>query len=231
MRNYSRALSSLSAMLVFLCLILFSPLRASGQTLEPKPKVARRTITPDLRATELYSDRLSLKVTLINLPGADHINSYWHAEFKVYFVPEREFQDSVKQLARNGKDRQLRPEYFPNRIPLTGGKFDKKELGTLDKRTFVSREIEFRRKIPVEHQTSFSSILVFYSIKIYDDKLRKHIYKSDVVVYPPFDTDSNKNDKLSPRSGIYLSFYVAEGGSIYWSNRKSAGETTEWRPQ
>jgi hypothetical protein len=188
-------------------------------------------MTPNLPASELYSDLLSMRVTLINLPGAGGMRSYWQTEYKVYFVAEREFRDKSMQLSRNGESRQFRPEDFPNGILLTEGRFEKRKLSTLEERAFIARGIKFKRRIPVAQQTSFGAILVFYSIKVYDDKLGRNIYHSGMTVHLPFDDDSNEGDRLSPRSWIYLSFYVAENGSVYGSILKSAGETTEWKPR
>ncbi len=218
--------------LAVLCAILLLSLGTTGQTPKTKPKVVSQgAITGNSPATELYLNKLTLKVTLINLPGASHMDSSWQAEYQVYFVAEQEFEASMKRLTRNDRGREPTPSDFPGKILLTEGRFEKKGLSRLEERTFVSDGIEFKRKIPIELQTSFSSILVFYSIKIYDDKLRKNIYKSGVAIYPPFDTDSKENGRTSPRRGVYLSFYVAENGAVYWSSRKSAGETTEWMPR
>ncbi|HZH29672.1 MAG TPA: hypothetical protein VEY11_02700 [Pyrinomonadaceae bacterium] len=195
-----------------------------------RARIDRRSIKPNQPTPELYPDKLSMKITLMNLPGAHLSRSGWEVEFKTYFVAEQDFARTMKQLAREGKSRELRPEYFSSRILLAEGKFSKNNIRTLRERTFWREGIDFKNRIPYQQQTSFSSLLSFYSVKIYDAKLKKNIYGSDVFVVPPFDMDSNDRNNFSPTSGLYLNFYVSDDGSLYKSSRKSASETTEWKP-
>jgi hypothetical protein len=102
-------------------------------------------------------------------------------------------------------------------------------LGTLKDRAVV-RQIAFRNKIPLEQQTSFSSLMSFYSVKVFDGKLKKDIYGSDVFIVPPFERDANDRNSLFPRTELFLNFFVAQDGWLYKSNTKSASETTEWNP-
>lgn len=197
---------------------------------QQKMRIDRRTVRPNLIAPELYSDKLSLKITLMNLPGAATSASYWEVEFQVFFVPEQEFEKNMKELNKAGKGRELRPEYFPGRILLATGKFNKQKLETLKERAFVRQGIPFRDKIPSEQQTSFSSLMSFYSVKVFDGKLKKDVYGSDVFIVPPFETDTDDRNSLLARTGLYLNFFVAPDGSLYRSNTKSASETTEWNP-
>jgi hypothetical protein len=166
----------------------------------------------------------------MNLPGAATSASYWEVEFQLFFVPEQEFEKNMKELNKAGKGRELRPEYFPGRILLATGKFNKQKLDTLKERAFVRHGIPFRDKIPSEQQTSFSSLMSFYSVKVFDGKLKKDIYGSDVFIVPPFETDTDDRNSLLARTGLYLNFFVAPDGSLYRSNTKSASETTEWNP-
>lgn len=202
----------------------------SGQAQDPQAKVDPRTIAPNTVTPELYSENLSLKITLMNLPGAKSSASTWQVEYRIYFVPETEFEKTFRQVKKEGKSRELHPEYFPNKTLLAEGKLNKRDLSTLPLRTMVRERIEFKRKIATEQQTSFSNILSFYSVKIYDGELKKDIYQSDVFIVPPFDTDAEDKSSLRPRSHVYLNFYVSPEGAIYRSSRKSASETTEWRP-
>lgn len=195
-----------------------------------KGTIDRRVISPNRVAPELYSDKIGLKITLINLPGAKNAQSNWQAEYKVFFVPEKDFEETTKRLSREGKLSDLKPDYFPTRILLAEGSLSKKRLMTLPERTFVRSAIDFKSKIPGTQQTSFSSILSFYSIKIYDGELKKNIYQSDVFIVPPFDTDIADKSVVQPRSNIYLSFFVATDGALYKSNKKVSSETSEWRP-
>jgi hypothetical protein len=210
--------------------VLFLPAGTAGQTRQPSARIEHRTITPNLSAPELYSDQVSLKIALANLPGADVPGSFWQGEFKVYFVAEQDFQRIMKELQRDGRNRELKPEYFPSRILIAEGSFTKNRLRTLDERTFLREGIPFKRKIPAPQRTSFSSLLTFFSVKVHDAKLKRDAYRSDVFIVPPFDTDSNERDTFSPRSSLYLSLYVDDRGSLFWSNRKKAGESTVWNP-
>jgi hypothetical protein len=221
---------TLQVLIVFSCLLLSSLWPVGGAGQEQKFRVDRRTITPNRPAPELYSENLSLKITLMNLPGAATSTSYWEVEFQVYFVAEQDFGKNLKEIKQAGKGRELRPEYFPNRILLATGKFNKHSLGTLRERAFVQRGISFRNKIPLEQQTSFSSLLSFYSVKVYDGKLKKDIYGSSVFIVPPFDRETNDSNSLFPRTDLFLNFFVADNGSLYRSNTKSASESTEWKP-
>jgi len=215
--------------IIFSGLLLLSlwPVGTAGQR---KMRIDRRTIRPNLISPDLYSDKLSLKITLMNLPGATNSASYWEVEFKVFFVPEEDFEKSMKELNKTGKGRDLRPEYFPGRILLATGKFNKQKLDTLQERAYVRPGIVFRNKIPADQQTSFSSLMSFYSIKVFDGKLKKDIYGSDVFIVPPFEADSDDRNSLLARTDLFLNFFVAEDGSLYRSNTRSASESTEWNP-
>jgi len=94
----------------------------------------------------------------------------------------------------------------------------------------VRNGIAFRDKIPADQQTSFSSLMSFYSVRVFDGKLKKDIYGSDVFIVPPFEADTNDKNSLLPRTDLFLNFFVAEDGSLYRSNTRSASETTEWNP-
>ena len=224
--KYRRTLQSLIISGCFLLSTLW-PVGGAGQ--QPKMRVDGRTIKPNLIAPELYSDKLSLKITLMNLPGATTLTSHWEVEFQVFLVPEQDFGKNLKEIKKAGNARELRPEYFPSRILLATGKFNKRRLSTLKERAFV-RQIDFRNKVPPQQQTSFSSLMSFYSVKVFDGKLKKDIYGSAVFIVPPFERDSNDRNSLLPRTELFLNFFVSEDGSLYKSNTKSASETTEWNP-
>ena len=219
---------------LLLCCVLVSglcPVAGAGERSEDqKMRVDRRTITPNQPAPELYADELSLKITLMNLPGAATSASYWEVEYKVYFVAEQDFERTVKEMNKAGKGRDLRPEHFQSKILLAEGKFNKQKLTTLKDRAFLRQKIDFRGKVPHEQQTSFSSIMSFYAVKVFDAKLKKDVYGSDVFIVPPFETDTNDRNSLSPRNELFLNFFVADDGSLFRSNTKSASESTEWKP-
>lgn len=218
---------TLKSLIIFGCLLFASlwPVGSLGQ--EQKMRIDGRTVTPNRMAPELYSDKLSLKITLMNLPGAATSASRWEVEFQVFFVPEQDFKKNLKDAKDAGKGRELRPEYFPGRILLATGKFNKHGLGTLKERAFV-RQMVFRKRIPREQQTSFSSLMSFYSVKVFDGKLNKDIYGSSVFIVPPFEMDTNNRNSFSPRTDLFLNFFVAEDGALYRSNNKSDSETTAW---
>jgi hypothetical protein len=224
--KYRKTLQSLN---ILGCLLLSGlwPVGSMGQ--QQQMRVDGRTIRPNLIAPELYSDQLALKITLMNLPGAVTSASRWEVEFQVFFVPEQDFRKNVDDVKKAGKRQELKPEHFPTRILLTTGKFNKHKLGTLKERAFV-RQIAFRSKVPAEQQTSFSSLMSFYSVKVFDGKLKKDIYGSHVFIVPPFERDTNNRNGFLPRTELFLNFFVAEDGSLYRSNTKSASETTEWNP-
>ena len=222
--------STLQRLIIFGCFLLSSLWPIEGAAQQQKMRIDRRTIRPNLIAPALYSDKLSLKITLMNLPGAATSASYWEVEFQVFFVPEQDFEKTMKELNKAGKGRELRPEYFPSKILLATGKFNKHKLDTLQERAFVRQGIAFRDKVPPEQQTSFSSLMTFYSVRVFDGKLKRDIYGSDVFIVPPFETDTDDRNSFVPRSDLFLNFFVAEDGSLYRSNTKSASETSEWKP-
>ncbi|HJP92913.1 MAG TPA: hypothetical protein VJ875_13225 [Pyrinomonadaceae bacterium] len=221
-------------LLTICCLSFFSILLPvagiSQQSVNQKMRIDRRRIIPNAIAPEVYADALSLKITLMNLPGAAIPASHWEVEYKVFFVAEQDFEKSMKELNKAGKGRDLRPEYFQSRILLAEGKYSKRNLPSLKERAFFQEGIVFRDKVPHEQQTSFCSIMTFYSVKVFDAKLKKDIYGSDVFIVPPFEADVNDRNVLSPRTDLFLNFFVAEDGSLYRSNTKSASESTEWKP-
>lgn len=220
---------------LLLCCALVSGLcptaGADERSEDQKMRIDRQTIRPNQLASELYADELSLKITLMNLPGTATPSSYWEVEYKVYFVAEQDFERTVKEMNKAGKGRELKPEHFQSKILLAEGKFSKQRLTTLKDRTFLREKIDFRGKVPHAQQTSFSSIMTFYAVKVFDAKLKKDVYGSDVFVVPPFDSDTTDKNSLSPRKELFLNFFVADDGSLYRSNTKSASESTEWKPK
>ena len=225
-----KTIQSVGSLPILLVFILFSATNSVGQTPSQKSRVDSRVVGANRLAPELYSDKLSLKITLMNLPGAKQAGNSWQVGYKVFFVAEQDFEKVMKQLAKDGRSRDLRPEYFPDKVLLAEGEFSRNKLNTLQERTFLQQEVDFKRKIPVKQQTAFSSILSFYSTKVYDARLQKNIYGSDVFIVPPFDTNSENKSAFSQNTTLYLNFYVSDAGSLYKSNRKSASETTEWNP-
>ena len=222
--------SPLQNLIILGCFLLSSLWPVGGVSQQTKMRLNRRIVKPNVIAPELYADKLSLKITLMNLPGATTSTSHWQVEFQVVFVPEEDFGKNLKDIKEAGKYRELRPEYFPSRILLAKGKFNKHSLGTLKERAFVLDGIAFRNRIPPKQQTTFCRIINFYSVKVFDGKLKKDIYDSAVFIVPPFETEADDSDSLLPRTNLFLNFFVAEDGGLYKSNTKRASETTEWNP-
>jgi hypothetical protein len=81
--KYRRILKSL----IIFGFLLSSVWPVGGAGQEPKWRIDGRTITPNRLAPEVYSDNLSLKITLMNLPGAATSTSHWEVEYQVIFVP------------------------------------------------------------------------------------------------------------------------------------------------
>jgi hypothetical protein len=224
---------TLQGLVILICLLGSSvwPVEGTGgRRLNQKVRIDRRTITPNRPAPQLYADKLALKITLMNLPGAETPPSHWEVEYRVYFVAEQDFEKTLKEMNKAGKGRELRPEHFQSKVLLAEGKFRKQKLATFKERVFLRQGIDFRSKVPLDQQTSFSSIMSFYSVKIFDGKLKKDIYGSDVFIVPPFENAIDDRNSLSPRADLFLNFFVAENGSLYRSNTKSASESTEWKP-
>src|SRR5918998_725970 len=104
---------TLQTLIIFGCLLLSSLWPVGGAGREQKMRVGRRTITRNRIAPELYSDNLSLNITLMNLPGATTSTSYWEVEFQTFFVAEQDFGKNLKDIRKEGKGKELKPEYFP----------------------------------------------------------------------------------------------------------------------
>ena len=120
-------------------LFLLLSLNAAAVKAQPQERKTGRlvAVTPNRLAPELYSEKLTLRITLMNLPGANEPRSQWQGEYKVYFVAEREFEKIMRQLKREGRDRELTPELFPQKVLLAQGSFAKNGLKTLSARTFI----------------------------------------------------------------------------------------------
>src|ERR1051325_9866796 len=97
--------TTLQCLFTCACLLLSNlwPVAVTGQ--QQKFRIDRRTIKPNLIAPELYPDKLSLKITLMNLPGAATSASYWEVEFQVFLVPEQDFSKNLQDIKKAGKGR------------------------------------------------------------------------------------------------------------------------------
>ncbi|MGI8669510.1 MAG: hypothetical protein ACR2J3_06615 [Aridibacter sp.] len=189
---------------------------AQGKKANPYIKVERNNYSPNL-----YADRLNMQIILVDLPGAETANSKWQTSYKVYFVSEKDFDNTIPKIGR----RTPTPNDFSSKILLAEGTFNKNALQEISQRIIEKKAILFKTKIPEQAKTEFAKIIVFYSTKIYDAKLKQNIFRSDLFITPPFiDVDSEK--KI--RKNLFLNFFVNDSGKLYASNRERNKINTQW---
>ncbi len=178
-------------------------------------------VTPNRYAPEFYSEDLSLKATLVNLPGASVAGSTWTLSYEVYFLPEGEARElALKRGGRLGSETSVSD--FPKRIFLGKGSFTKKNLKSLVNRTTTSENFKFKSKIPVSQQMEAARLITAYTMKIYDAKLKKTLVKTRIFYGRVFIGDKQERKKL------YLSFYVTPSGEVYDSQLEKEDNSTEW---
>ena len=206
---------------LFICLIcmcFFGVINVLGQ----KPKVTTFiNVTPNRFAPEFYAEDLSVKATLVNLPGADTAGSTWTLSYEVYFLPEGQVGElAAKRGGRLGSETSVSD--FPKRIFLGKAGFTKKNLKTLADRTVISEKFKFRSKIPVSLQMENANIITAYTIKVYDAKLKKTLVRNRIFYGRIFIGDKQK------RSKVYLSFYIPPSGEINDSQLEKEDNSTKW---
>lgn len=193
---------------------------SSGQ----KPGRRTRSIRfePNVHAPDLYADKLTMQFMLVNLPGAGMKGTSWRGEYKLYFIPEAEFEKVKKS--------NLKAEDFTTKTLLTEGSFRKDGLATPLSRTFVRPSIAFKARIPDGQRTKFAKLLTVYSVKIYDAKLKTTLYKSSLFIAHPFDTDElfSNSEKTIARKTVYTSFFVAADGDLYTAQWRHETNDTSW---
>jgi hypothetical protein len=183
-----------------------------------------RTREPNVHAPQLYSDRLKLKVTLVDLPGAGDAHSTLEVSYQVFFIPEEKYYEAVQQLPPGGSN--PRPAQFPGRMLLAEGHVRKSGLATIQERTTV-RDIPFKVKIPDEQRTKFARVLTSYSVKIFDAKLNTPVYHSGIFVTFPFD-DTASTTNVVPRDTIYLNFIITPQGQLNRSQWARSDGDLNW---
>lgn len=208
------------ALCLILALYLFS-LTPSVQGQATSTRV--RIIEPNVYAPNLYADRIKLKMTLINLPGADSPDSFWEGSYQIYFISEENFQKAMQKAPSGGWN--PTPADFPGRILLGEGKIRQTSLRTLSDRTFISRAMPLKMRVPDKLRTKYATILTSYSVKIFDARLNSNIYRAGMFVAKPFsDTDGSE----VARTLLYANFYVSPNGQLFYSQRPRNSQATTW---
>lgn len=176
--------------------------------------------SPNTYAPSLYSEKINLQIILVNLPGADTKGSSFQGTYNMYFIPEGE----IEKLAQNrgGSIDELRQNDIPNKILLNSGSFNKSLFNT--SRVVEKVGIPFKIKVADKLRTMLGKIVVFYSVKIFDAKLRETVYKDSSFTYFPFE----RTDNSSPRKTFHISFFVNENSKIYTSSLPRDKTSTTW---
>ncbi|HKR01809.1 MAG TPA: hypothetical protein VJT09_14105 [Pyrinomonadaceae bacterium] len=213
--------SLIAAFLLLLIPVVF-PLYTSAQD---RGRGTFRTREPNLYAPQLYVDRLRLKMTLVDLPGASDPRSSWEVSYQVFFVPEGKYYEALRQLPEGGSN--PRPAQFPGRMLLAEGQLKKNKLGTIQERTSVRGDIAFKAKVPDEQRTKFARLITSYSVKIFDAKLNTPVYHTGIFTTFPFD-DSTGASNAVPRDTIYLNFIITPQGQLNRSQWARKDGDTNW---
>jgi hypothetical protein len=198
-----------------LCLTLFSQISYSQGNKATFIRATANTYSPSL-----YSEKINLQILLVNLPGASSKGSNFTGSYKIYFIPEGEIERVAQ--SKGGVIDELNPNDISSKVLLNSGNFNKSSLGS--SRLFEKTAIPFKSKVNDKSRTMLGKIVVFYSLKIYDAKLNKNIYKDSSFTYFPFERD-NVN---SARKTFHLSFYVNESGKLYTSSLPRDKSGTTW---
>lgn len=212
-----------SCLCLTLALCVF-PLTTPAQV--PTRRSGVRQLEPNVLAPHLYTNRLKLKLTLINLPGADEPGSYWEASYEIYFISEADFRKAREGAPRGGWN--PTPADFPGRILLGRGKLRRTSLRTISDRTYLSRAVALKAKVPSKSRTKFATILTSYSIKIFDARLKRDIYRSGTFAATPFvDGDAAGGNEVA-RTMLYANFHVSPTGFLSYSQWARDPKSTNW---
>ena len=225
-RKHSKIISFFFSLLIF-CLI-------SSVQAQIKPQMRMIMVEPNTPAPELYADKINFRTMLVNLPGAAANGSSFQVFYELYFVSEAEFKKSINNLlkdapTKNGiKSTSSTPtkEDFPVKTLLASGSFTKKNLKTIGGRIEEKTAIPFSAKIPEKEKTQIAHLITFYTVKIFDAKLNKTIYKEGLFMKMPFAQDNNGKNTASDT--FYLNFYVNEDGKLYDSSLERDKTSESW---
>lgn len=176
--------------------------------------------TPNTYAPTLYSEKVDLQISLVNLPGVNAKGSSFRGSFTIYFIPEGVIENLTR--SKGGVIEELRENEISNKVLLASGNFNKSSLNS--SRTVERFAIPFKSKVSDKSQTMLGKVLVFYSIKIHDSKLKKSVYKNSSFTYFPFE----RTDTSVARRTFHLSFFVNDDGQLYTSSSPRDKSSTSW---
>lgn len=208
----------------------------AARTPAPRMKFTNhRRIEPNTLAPELYSDKLAIKLMLVDLPGASDPRSTWEGTYKLYFVSEASMRKADEALRKSsagpGGVRAVSwgtsMADFPEKILLAEGSISKKNLATPQQRVHLQENVAFRDRLPPELRTKAAVLFITYSVKVYDAKLKTPVYHSGLFMMHPFD-DEGDPDIFTPRKVVYTSFLVTPQGDIYGSSLPREAGDTRW---
>lgn len=215
----------LPSLIAALFLLLISAILPPDTSAQDRGRGTFRTREPNVHAPQLYADRLRLKTTLVDLPGANDARSSWEVTYQVFFIPEEKYYEAIRQLPPGGSN--PRPAQFPGRMLLAEGQIKKSKLGTIQERTSVRDNVAFKAKIPDEQRTKFARLITSYSVKIFDAKLNMPVYHTGIFTTFPFD-DSASASNIVQRDTIYLNFIITPQGQLNRSQWARKDGDTNW---
>lgn len=184
-------------------------------------------------ALKLYADKLDFQATLVDLPGAKLAGSSWHLSYEVYFVGETDFNEAIQNISKvekvgNGVIKRTgdpTKQDFPKKSLLTKGEFTKKSLGEISDRIVEKKGFDFKKIVADELRTEIAKIIIFYTVKVYDAKLKKNVYRSGLFIQSPFEVEK---DIKQAKSELFLSFYITDEGELFASSRARDKSDTSW---
>jgi hypothetical protein len=176
--------------------------------------------TENAYSPNLYSDKITLQILLVNLPGVDVKGSTFQCSYKAYFIPEGEIEKLMQ--SKGGSIGELSASDITNKTLLNSGNFVKSSVSS--NRLYEKAGILFKSKVSDNLRTMLGNIVIFYSVKIYDAKLKKNIFKDSSFSYHPFE----RGDTSSSRKTFNVSFFVNENGNLYTSSLPRDKTSTAW---
>lgn len=230
----AQAVSVLSWISLFLAVVLMTESAwgagyaklQSPSAVQGRKQSGLRYVEPNLYAPELYADKLETRITLVDLPGKTNVKSEWQMSFQLYFISEGEF--SMVLADSLSKGRQISDaSQFPNKNLLAEGAFHKNNLTTIQDRTYVIKDIDFKRKIPERQRTKYANLLMVFSTKIYDARLQLSLFRSAFFLTFPFTEDINDSKDI-PRTVLFTNLYVTDSGSLFTSQWTRKPDDTTW---
>ncbi len=201
------------ALVFVLMLIAFTDVNAQNN------KGTLTRTTANAYSPNLYSDKINFQILLVNLPGVDIKGSTFEGSYKTYFMPEGELEKILR--SSGGVIDELSASDITNKTLLNSGKFVKSALNS--NRLFEKIGIPFKSKVSDSLRTMVGKVIVFYSIKIYDAKLKKSVFKDSSFIYSVYEGNTE-----TARKTICLSFFVNENGKLYTSSLARNKTSTTW---